>query len=268
VAKSGDRPRGRHRATHQRSRARWLAAVVGCAVVGSASWWSAAIETEASDVSAPGLAASERRTVPPQRPVSTELGSRVVVAGEVLERDPRPEVPESGTGRFEVVAGVGQSRPGRPTGVTAYRVEVEGGLPFDHDAIAQTIDQTLADERGWTSRGHLLSRVGADVSPDIRIMVASPSAVDRLCAPLLTRGRLSCRNGDLVVINAWRWSNGAAAYDGDITGYRRYLVNHETGHALGYGHEECPAPGSAAPVMLQQTKTLDGCRSNPWPSIS
>ena len=96
-------------------------------------------------------------------------------------------------------------------------------------------------------------------------MLASPATTDTLCAPLHTRGEVSCRNGDVVAINAKRWTNGAEAYGGDLDSYRIYVINHEVGHALGRPHEACPGPGDLAPIMLQQTLGLDGCRANPWP---
>ena len=75
---------------------------------------------------------------------------------------------------------------------------------------------------------------------------------------------MSCQNGDRVVLNAKRWQLGAEAYGRDLVNYRRYLVNHEFGHYIGYGHVDCPGRGRPAPVMMQQTKGLDGCRKNPW----
>lgn len=96
--------------------------------------------------------------------------------------------------------------------------------------------------------------------------LATLGTTDELCAPLLTRGRVSCQNGSRVVLNAERWVDGAAAYGDDTAGYRRYLVNHEFGHALGRNHVGCPGRGRLAPVMMQQTKGLGSCRPNSWPT--
>jgi Protein of unknown function (DUF3152) len=146
-----------------------------------------------------------------------------------------------------------------------YRVEVERGLPFSPSQVASVVDATLADPRSWAAAGKAtFQRVGSgDV--DMRILVSSPGTTDDLCAPLRTRGWLSCRNGDKVVLNAKRWAFGAAAFSSDVANYRRYVVNHEVGHRLGYGHLGCPDAGQRAPVMMQQTKGVGECRANPWP---
>ena len=48
--------------------------------------------------------------------------------------------------------------------------------------------------------------------------------------------------------------------------YRRMVVNHETGHYLGHGHiVYCETNSGLAPVMLQQSTGLRGCKPNPWP---
>jgi len=43
------------------------------------------------------------------------------------------------------------------------------------------------------------------------------------------------------------------------------VLNHETGHWFGLGHASCGGAGKPAPVMMQQSKGLFGCKPNPWP---
>lgn len=173
-----------------------------------------------------------------------------------------PVVPLRASGTYAVAAAPTAEVP---AGAVTYRVEVERGLPFGAGDFARAVDRTLADPRSWPARtGRPMVRVEGDA--DLRVVLASPRTTDRLCAPLSTRGKVSCRNGDDVVINAWRWANGAASYDGDLAAYRLYVVNHEVGHGLGHGHLPCTGKGDPAPVMLQQTLGLHGCVANPWPT--
>lgn len=175
-----------------------------------------------------------------------------------------PVVPQRASGTYAVAAAPGTRVP---SGATSYRVEVERGLPFDARSFARAVDRTLADRRSWPARTGV-PMVRVEGPADLRVVLASPRTTDRLCAPLRTRGKVSCRNGDDVVINAWRWAEGAASYDGDLAAYRIYVVNHEVGHGLGRGHLHCTGRGEPAPVMLQQTLGLHGCRPNPWPTDS
>lgn len=171
-------------------------------------------------------------------------------------------VPLVGTGVLAVVPGVA----GAPGGgrVWQVRVSVEGGLPVDGEAFVSMVMATLNDPRGWSRDGITFARTGAS-SADVEVALASPDTSARLCRPLRTFGRLSCRNGDRAILTFMRWAGATEDYAGDVTGYRRYVVNHEVGHALGHGHVPCPAAGALAPVMMQQTKGLDGCAPNPWP---
>jgi len=244
--------------------------VVGGPVAGGPGT-TQALDTAGEQGSAQLQAAADSGTASGAGSGSGSGPAMTVLPGRTLEREPEPEpvpVPESASGTFSI-AGVSGSSGTRPDDaglrLTSYRVEVEEGLPFDTGVVADEVEAILSDERGWVTRGHLLVREDGDA--DLRILLASPTTADRLCAPLLTRGRLSCRNGQNVVLNAWRWQNGAETYGDDLEGYRQYLVNHETGHALGYGHLGCPEAGAPAPVMVQQTKTLLGCAPNPWPAL-
>lgn len=174
------------------------------------------------------------------------------------------EVPASGPAEYATV-----DRPTKPAGergrLLRYRVLVEKNLDLDLTATADEIAGILNDERSWRGDGSVrFELVPPGDRVDFTIYVVTPGTTDDLCAPLLTRGDVSCRNGDNVVLNALRWVDGAEAYGDDVTAYRQYLVNHEVGHRLGYGHVSCPARGAKAPVMMQQTKGVAGCKPDPW----
>ena len=212
-----------------------------------------------ADVSPPSTSAAPSPPRASGQPDGEVAAGRHRSPAPARNTPPAPPISEQGPGTFQLAAAPATSTEE----ATTYRVEVEDGLPFPAPLVAQFVEETLTDQRGWAAR-HQFVRV--DGHADLRIVLATPETVDELCAPLDTGGRLSCRNGDDVVINAWRWQFGADSYTGDLAGYRRYVVNHETGHALGYPHVNCPGSGEMAPVMLQQTKGLDGCKPNPWPA--
>ncbi|MFW5469031.1 DUF3152 domain-containing protein [Knoellia sp. CPCC 206435] len=181
-------------------------------------------------------------------------------------------VPASGTGRVDAVALPAVAAPTvNPRRTVRVGFQVERGAGVDAAEAATIISATLGDARGWQAVDKVRFRV---VSPealaagdvDITIVLASPALTDRLCAPLRTRGKVSCFNLRKVVLNARRWTEGVPGYGTDLAAYRQYMVNHEIGHGLYHGHVECPRAGAIAPLMLQQSKGLDGCRPNPWPS--
>lgn len=174
-----------------------------------------------------------------------------------------PTIPNVGTGDFLVAEG-SSDRVGHGQ-LMRYTVEVESGLPYEGAEIADVVDATLADRRGWIADDERAFQRTSDTA-DVRVLLATPATTDKLCAPLETNGEASCRNGELVVINARRWAHGAEAYAGDLQSYRQYVINHEIGHALGHPHATCPGASERAPVMLQQTYGLDGCAANPWPN--
>ncbi len=170
-------------------------------------------------------------------------------------------VPETGPGTTTVVAG---STQGTGNGrLVRLRVEVEDGLPVDGEAFAAFVMATLSDPRGWGREGWDFVRTDAEA--DAVLTLASPQTSAERCAPLDTRGELSCRNGEAVVLTLRRWTLGAPAYGGDRTSYRQYLVSHEVGHYIGKGHAACPGPGEPAPTMMQQTKGVGACAAQPWP---
>ena len=150
--------------------------------------------------------------------------------------------------------------------VRRFSVEVEKGLAITPAAFAAAVERILFDARGWAGTTAFQRVSSGPVS--FRVTLASPRTTDRLCAPLDTGGIYSCWDGARAVLNAMRWFDGAASYRGDLASYRVYMVNHEVGHGLGRGHRTSCGAGGLAPVMMQQTKSLYGCRRNPWPLAS
>lgn len=130
-------------------------------------------------------------------------------------------------------------------------------------------EKVLNDPRGWTHDGKVrLQRIDDPVKADIRIVLATPKTVDRECAKvgLNTIGKLSCWNNTNAMVNLDRMNNGVEHMP-DLETYRTYVISHEFGHGLGHGHitTPCANPEQLAPVMMQQSKDLHGCKANGWP---
>lgn len=173
------------------------------------------------------------------------------------------DVPTKASGTLVVVPG-SQPAPGTGT-VRTIRIEVEDGLDVDAGRFAATVMETLNDPRGWGHDGSItFARTDGDA--DLRVVLASPTLVDTLCAPLETVGKVSCGARGAAVLNFLRWVDGSTAWSGDKVGYRQYLVNHEVGHVLGHRHEYCGGRGQLAPLMQQQTGPMSPCLPNSWPA--
>lgn len=181
-------------------------------------------------------------------------------------------VPTAGNGTFTTVAvpRVSTATTGR---VVTYALQIENGLgTVDLAQVARTVGADLLDPRGWQGVDHVrfvqlsAAELAKGRTPTVYITLASPKTVDKLCAPLSTKGEWSCGRYGRAVLNYERWALGVPYFNGDLTTYRAYLVNHEVGHLLGHGHQHCAAPGAYAPVMQQQSMGLQGCKPWPWPS--
>lgn len=133
----------------------------------------------------------------------------------------------------------------------------------DEDLATEAL-ATLNDPRGWSQAGFSYT---SDPGSDYQVILAEPAAVDALCAPLVTGGRVSCQNSNVVALNADRWRSATGDWDRGLDEYRHYLYNHEVGHLSGQFHpaNRCPVAGEPEAVMAQQTKGLEGCTGNAWP---
>jgi hypothetical protein len=211
------------------------------------------------DLAAPTAAQGEGQGAALSAPIEAPLAS-----GAVASRRPALTAVLDPAGGATLVASGSAVAGSGPT--HRYSVEVEPALGLDVELVRAIVESALHDDQRSWARTRTLQRVDDPQAARIRVVIASPETVDAICATvgLNTAGIFSCWTGRIAALNAWRWEVGAAGFP-DVASYRTYLINHEVGHALGYGHISCPGAGSIAPVMMQQSKGLAGCTANGWP---
>ncbi|MET3963332.1 hypothetical protein ABIE44_003266 [Marmoricola sp. OAE513] len=145
-----------------------------------------------------------------------------------------------------------------------YSIATRGRITADLDTFAALTAQTYGDPRGWRSAGYSFRRVAR--GGDFTLVLASSSQMPSFGFPCSRTW--SCRVGRNVIINQTRWLHASPAWNAQklkLRDYRHMVVDHETGHWLGHRHRGCPGKGKKAPVMMQQSKGLGGCRFNPFP---
>ncbi|TKV62167.1 DUF3152 domain-containing protein [Nakamurella flava] len=175
-----------------------------------------------------------------------------------------PPFAETGPGTWHVVPG---TTPVHGTGGRAYTyaIDVEDGIqsPEADAEFAAAVDSALSDQRSWVGGGEFsLARVDSG-TPSFRVTLASQMTIRSVCGfdiPLES----SCYSSAAgrVMINVARWTRGAETYGTDLADYRVYAINHEVGHALGFGHEPCKGNGAPAPVMMQQSWSVSNDQLN------
>lgn len=213
-------------------------------------------------------------TSPPSRVASEDInpaqGDDTVVGGfepvveDQLDASCFTGAEHAPSGILTVVAG--SSSPSSELPLKTYIVELEEGLAIDAECFAARVDEVLGDPRSWGElEGIAMQRVD-EGEPDFRVTLASPATTDKRCEPLNTNGIYSCWDAERAMINVWRWQTGTEDYSDNLREYQTYVINHEVGHGLGHSHVECTGRGDVAPVMMQQTKGLDGCAQNGWPA--
>lgn len=150
--------------------------------------------------------------------------------------------------------------------VVTYSVGTRGQVSSDLATFSAEANQTLNDPRGWARLGVSFKEIPS--GGQFSLLLTSPSVLGSVpgCG-----AEWSCRSGTSVMINDTRWTNASTSWNqagGNLRDYRHMVVNHEVGHWLGHGHLHCSAAGALAPIMQQQSISLEGCTFNPWPQAS
>jgi hypothetical protein len=167
---------------------------------------------------------------------------------------------------------VGFSRPAAAAGPApqiVYTYEVRGlGNSSSLESFAAAAAGNYADTRGWNLGGSIAFRRVAS-GGNFTLWLAAAGRVPGFGSPC--DSSYSCRVGRNVVINETRWLTGSPSWNAtgaSLAGYRHMVLNHETGHWLGFDHGFCGGSGQLAPVMQQQSISMQGCRPNSWPTAS
>ncbi|MDR3107131.1 MAG: DUF3152 domain-containing protein [Bifidobacteriaceae bacterium] len=186
------------------------------------------------------------------------------------DRDALGDVPGDPPGA-ELASGSTEALPDDQVGnhpdaqvVVTYQVATAGPVEVSLEEFANEAQEVFDDHLGWLSAGVGFDRVreGADFT----LWLATPDQMVGFAEGCASE--YSCRVGPNVIINQERWLTGAlpGALDGvGLSDYRTMAINHEVGHWLGHDHTGCPGSGQPSPLMMQQSKGLDGCSPNIYP---
>lgn len=184
--------------------------------------------------------------------------------GEGPESEPVVVVPTADTSPGFSTAESGGTE-GTERRVFTFSIATRGAIRSNVDHFSMHVAHTLNDPRGWALGGSIEFRQVSS-GGDFTVWLAEASTVPSFSS--VCSAQWSCRVGRNVVINEMRWRSATPSWlagGGSLDSYQHYVVIHETGHWLGFGHSNCPGAGQLAPVMQQQSKGLQGCRHNGWP---
>ena len=142
------------------------------------------------------------------------------------------------------------------------------GLTVLADLIGK-LAATYIDSDGWNNDGQIAFE---HVSSGCQYTVWMAASASMTSFGAICDNYYNCQVGTNVVLNYDRWLSATApwnASNGNLEDYRTLMIDHETGHRLGFlDNPICPAVGKPAPVMMQQSINLKGCTFNIWPLSS
>lgn len=134
------------------------------------------------------------------------------------------------------------------------------------DDLIGKLAATYNDTRGWNNSGQIAFE---HVDSGCQYTVWMSAAAQMTSFGAICDDYYNCQVGGNVVLNYDRWTSATDPWNathGSIEDYRTLMIDHETGHRLGFlDNPTCPGTGQLAPVMMQQSINLKGCVFNVWP---
>ena len=158
-----------------------------------------------------------------------------------------------------------QAKAYTPAKTFTYCTAVRGVDTSYLPQLEQKLATTYTDARGW-SLGGPVNFVHGTGNCDLTVWLSAANQMSSFGD--ICDSQWSCTVSPHVIINFDRWQNASDSWNAaalNINDYRSMVINHETGHWLGFGHSLCPGPGQPAPVMQQQSISLGSCVFSPWP---
>jgi Protein of unknown function (DUF3152) len=155
---------------------------------------------------------------------------------------------------------------GRSTIVRTYCTSVRDVNASVLAGLTGNLAMTYNDVRGWNDGGRIAFE---HVRRGCQYTVWMSAAADMTTFGSICDDYYNCQAGHSVVLNYHRWTTATPPWNktgGSIQDYRTLMIDHETGHRLGFpDNPACPGKGRPAPVMMQQSMDLHGCVFNIWP---
>lgn len=152
------------------------------------------------------------------------------------------------------------------TVVRTYCTAVRGVSTSVLDDLIGKLAATYNDTRGWNNSGQIAFE---HVDNGCQYTVWMSAAGQMTSFGAICDDYYNCQVGGNVVLNYDRWTSATDPWNathGSIEDYHVLMIDHETGHRLGFlDNPTCPAAGQPAPVMMQQSIDLKGCTFNIWP---
>ncbi len=153
--------------------------------------------------------------------------------------------------------------------VRTYCTAVNGVPANELDDLIGKLAATYSDARGWNNNGKIAFKHVAS-GCEYKVVIAAPNLMTSYGA--ICDNYYNCQVGNSVIVNNDRWLYATDPWKKtgqNLETYRLLIINHETGHRLGFrDNPTCPGAGQPAPVMMQQSIDLKGCVFNTWPLAS